>query len=339
MNRLRILLYFSLLIIASTEAIADWRGFTTLTTDSNGIINIPVEGGDSYWVILNQCYLDRFGFTKSGQSITYRPRRYGDIFFFQQFSGPTPRFVEAVVYAKLAGKAPCTHTSPERLALRQSLVGSLDSFKIAQEIMDTYETVKLSDPNLTAQSVISRFPRKAGSTCPTDLKTDQDKQKLASCIDVDAVGTASEKALEALQAYPSPALTTDFSSHNYQIRKPFSSSTIKTSVAFVNTENTAVNTAYVSINPFVLIFRREGWTQWVDPLTIDIGLAKPMGDTASERFEAADNHYLFGIGYELTNTFSVHVSHIYSYHDDGKTEGNTAVGISIDLLSLANRFK
>jgi len=337
MKSIKIFAIISLLLVV-TEARSDWRGFITLTTDSTGLIDIPVESGDSFWVILNECYLDRFGFTKSGQSIKYRPQNYGDIFFFQQFSGSSAKFVQHVVHLKIARSGACA-TSQAGIETLQEKLGGIGSFTIAQEIMDVYDIVKQFDPGLTPGAVIGRFPNTPGKTCPSDLKSDQDRQDLADCLDVNTVIEASKDTLAKLHTFPSPRISTDFTPRNYQIRKPFSASTIKSSLAFVNTENTAVNTVYVSINPFVVLLKREGWTKWIDPITVDIGLAKPTGNTASERFKSADNHYMFGIGYELTDTFSFHISHIYSYHQDGNTEGNTAFGVSIDLLSLASKFK
>lgn len=329
-------LFALLLWVISVNTLADWRGYTTLVPDSLGKISVPIEGSDSFWILLNQCYLDGYGFTRSGQSINYIPRNYGDIFFFQQFRGESSKLVETIVYLELAGRNYCNPAWREQFT--KDLPIRVTRHSVAQTIKDVFDRIKKDDPTLDAQIVIGRFPKAAGS-CPATLTTTSNVTALASCLDLTAIHGKITESREILETFPSPAVSSDFLSRNYQIRKPFSTSTIKTSIAFVATENTAVNTVYLSINPAVVFLRSEKWSRWLDPITVDLGLAKPVGDTASERFESADQHYMFGLGYELSDSFSFHVGHLMSYHSDGKTETNTVYGISLDLLSLASKFK
>lgn len=307
---------------------ADSSGLTKIQKESDGTVNLPITGtGNTYWLVLNQCYLDKFGIGKAGEKVSYRPIRYGDIFFYQQFSGDEALFAEKLVLLKLIGSGnQCKHFDPK----------DVSAHRVSLTIKDVYEWMKKNQSTLTETKLLSRFPK--SSACPTTI-TDSNLVALSQCLDISAIKVdLANLENDILEKYPSPPITPEFTATNYAIRKPFSTMTAKTSIAFVPGENTAINTVYISVYPFVELGSSEFWAGILDRVSLDVGVAKPTGDTANENFKSAEQHYLFGLGFDLSESFSFHVSNVLSYHKEHDSENDVAIGVSLDIGTLINKL-
>lgn len=328
-------------IVASTfcfflahAALADTSGLVKLPSNSSGLVEIPIQGtNNAHWFLLNDCVLDASGTASPGQKIDYRPEKYGDIFFLQQHAGDYSLFAEQLLYLRIIDN---TYGCKQKEEFKASLPNPLSSHKVASTLIDVYSEIKAKESTANFGAIANRL-RKSGSQCPTRLPASEAEiDDLANCLDLPRIRAEVLSAADKLETYPTPSLIQGGSSIAYSRKKEFSTFTVKTSLAFAPSEHTALTTAYISVYPAAEFISSERYA-WLDRISLDMGVVEPVGGTATEGFAEADNHYMFGIGFDLSENFSIHAADVLAF-SEGQTNHDFAFGVSLDLLSLLSKL-
>lgn len=307
-----------------TVAYADTSGLVKLQTNENGLLEIPADS-DAFWILLNDCRIDKSGVSSGKEPIYYRPQRYGDIFFVESFSGDAAEFAAQLTYLGLIDrKVGCVRGGQPHLP-------PITAFQAASEVASVYSQVN-KDRELAVRDFIARLPTRPGAVCPTSLAGRSDLDKLEGCLDLAEVSNQVSAKATLLQQYPTPPISPRWGSTAYSYRKQFSTLTVKSSFAVAPYKHTALATAYISVYPLTQLIQSERWSV-LDRISMDIGVAKPIGDTAPDEFTDASNHYMLGAGLDLAEGFSIHAADVM-YFDKGKTHHTIAFGVSVDVLSM-----
>jgi len=339
------------LLFDATSANADTSVFIKLPSDSSGYVEIPIQGASpTHWLLLNDCYLVLDGYSLPNEKVKYHPEEYGDIFYLQQFNGSKIKFAEQLVYLRLIGNAygcgklrkpsetdkaeGVSNSDKQHLKNRQDVLNSIEVNKVVSLIREVVEAALTnSQTTITTRELASRLPNKAEHLCPEHEPTNDE---LKECLDVTQIKANVENVMNKLSTYPIPPIVQGGTSQRYANRKQFSTFTIKSSLAFSLSAHTALTTAYISVYPateFITSERLAGW----DRVSLDFGVVKPIGDTASEEFKNSESHYMIGFGYDFTENFAIHASDAMGF-DNNTTHHNFMVGVSIDLLSLLSKI-
>ncbi len=307
----------------------------SLTLESDGKVKVPLTAGPhSGWILINQRIIKRYGFTDANiAAIPFYPEKgYGDIFFLQEYENiDKTNFLSGIVVYRMKDLLP--KKKDEECNSIEINWKSCDKNKdqLYYSLKKSIESISKNDEERNA--LILQFLKHGKKI------NDFDTEKSES-IERDTLKERLKQVMVNIRDYPPKTLFGSEISNTrlFAARKTFSTFTVKSSVIFAPSKQAVSPTAHISVYPAVTFATRENHAKYLDRISLDIGMVdKSEIDSTNKEYNDADSRFLFGVGFNLSNDFSIQAGDLIWFQSD-KTNHDFFFGVSLDIFNLGAKF-